>query len=156
MQGASCARSSGSWCVKVSRARAVRPLMIVDTQSTLADLTESWRRRLQNLLYTRVLCGYRVGCLFTSFLSHADCAIAFFVPCLRRVLCRPRPSRRSKTTRAGVPARLHTSRVLWAHHHNFSATTGICLSFCLHGRRAAELTPLYSWIHARIRPGSNF
>ena len=72
MQGALCARSSGSWCVKVSRARSGQPLMIVDTQSTLANLTESWRRKLQNLLYTHVLCGYRVGCLSTLFPSHAD------------------------------------------------------------------------------------
>jgi len=32
-----------------------------DTQLMLADLTEEWRRMLQDMLYTHVLCGYRVG-----------------------------------------------------------------------------------------------
>ena len=54
-----------------------------DTQSTVAELTELWRRRLRDLFYIHVLCGYRVGGFFVvaSKMSLTD-AIVFFILCL--------------------------------------------------------------------------
>ena len=57
----------------------------------LAELTESWRRRLRDLLYIHVLCGYQVGgfSVVVSKMSLTD-VIVFFILCLRGVLFRQR------------------------------------------------------------------
>jgi len=61
--------------------------MIALTQSTLADLTEVWRRKLRASLCEHVLCGYRVGGFspILSIVSLTD-TIVFFILRLRGVL----------------------------------------------------------------------
>jgi hypothetical protein len=60
-----------------------------DTSSTPAELTEVWRRGIQVLLYTHVVCGYQVcdRSVVTPMMSLTD-AIVYFILCLRGVLRR--------------------------------------------------------------------
>jgi len=72
-----------------------------DAKSTLAELTESRRRTLQTLLYTRVLLGYRVGSSFIASIVSLTGAVASFILCLRGVLQNRRTIRRIGRARTG-------------------------------------------------------